>query len=62
MASKQDIQAAKELAKYQKEREKALNKEKDLKDFELEMQKICKDVNVIYKDEISFLNNEIALS
>ena len=30
MASKQDIQAAKELAKYQKEREKALNKEKDL--------------------------------
>jgi len=30
MASKQDIQAAKELAKYQKEREKALNKEKNL--------------------------------
>ena len=35
---------------------------KDLKDFELEMQKICKDVNVIYKDETSFLNNESVYS
>ena len=35
---------------------------KDLKDFELEIQKICEGVNVIYKDETSFLNNESKFS
>ena len=40
MASKQDIQAAKELAKYQKEREKALNKEKQLIKDQTDLSKI----------------------
>ena len=44
MASKKDIQAAKELAKYQKERENALNKEKLL----------IKDQTNLSKDTVRF--------
>jgi hypothetical protein len=50
MASKQDIQAAKELAKYQEERQKALNKEKDLIKDQTDLSKMLlasvKSVNI----------------
>ena len=61
MASKQDIQAAKELAKYQKEREKALNKEKDLIKDQTDLSKIllasAKSVNIESEANVDLQND-----